>query len=101
MVIDGVSFSDDFKQEYRSFLKRAMLVFFLQRKRWAPQKPCAKIPDGELAEWSIAAVLKTVEPKGSRGSNPLLSARLHLAFERIFEASSMFFWVRLAVIVEP
>ncbi len=29
---------------------------------------------GELAEWSIAAVLKTVEPKGSGGSNPLLSA---------------------------
>ena len=27
-----------------------------------------------MAEWSIAAVLKTVEPKGSRGSNPFLSA---------------------------
>jgi hypothetical protein len=30
---------------------------------------------GELAEWSIAAVLKTVEPKGSGGSNPSLSAK--------------------------
>ena len=29
---------------------------------------------GEVAEWSIAAVLKTVEPKGSGGSNPSLSA---------------------------
>ena len=29
---------------------------------------------GELAEWSNAAVLKTVEPKGSGGSNPSLSA---------------------------
>ena len=29
---------------------------------------------GEMAEWSIAAVLKTVEPKGSGGSNPSLSA---------------------------
>ena len=29
---------------------------------------------GEMAEWSIAAVLKTVEPRGSRGSNPCLSA---------------------------
>ena len=29
---------------------------------------------GEMAEWSIAAVLKTAELKGSRGSNPLLSA---------------------------
>ena len=29
---------------------------------------------GELAEWSKAAVLKTVESKGSGGSNPSLSA---------------------------
>ena len=27
-----------------------------------------------MAEWSIAAVLKTVEPRGSGGSNPCLSA---------------------------
>ena len=26
-----------------------------------------------MAEWSIAAVLKTAEVKASRGSNPLLS----------------------------
>ena len=31
-------------------------------------------PLGEMAEWSIAAVLKTVEPWGSWGSNPYLSA---------------------------
>ncbi len=30
--------------------------------------------DGELAEWSIAAVLKTVDLHGSAGSNPPLSA---------------------------
>jgi hypothetical protein len=29
---------------------------------------------GEMAEWSIAAVLKTVVPRGTRGSNPCLSA---------------------------
>ena len=29
---------------------------------------------GELAEWSIAAVLKTVDPQGSGGSNPSFSA---------------------------
>ena len=29
---------------------------------------------GKMAEWSIAAVLKTVELRGSRGSNPCLSA---------------------------
>ena len=28
-----------------------------------------------MAEWSIAAVLKTVEPRGSGGSNPSLSAK--------------------------
>ncbi len=28
-----------------------------------------------MAEWSIAAVLKTVEVKASRGSNPCLSAK--------------------------
>ena len=28
-----------------------------------------------MAEWSIAAVLKTVELRGSGGSNPSLSAR--------------------------
>jgi hypothetical protein len=31
---------------------------------------------GELAEWSIAAVLKTVDLHGSGGSNPSLSATL-------------------------
>ena len=30
---------------------------------------------GEVAEWSIAAVLKTVELRGSGGSNPSLSAK--------------------------
>ena len=29
---------------------------------------------GEMAEWSIAAVLKTVVLRGTRGSNPCLSA---------------------------
>ena len=30
---------------------------------------------GKLAEWSIAAVLKTVDLKGFGGSNPSLSAK--------------------------
>ena len=30
---------------------------------------------GEVVEWSITAVLKTVELKGSGGSNPSLSAK--------------------------
>ena len=32
---------------------------------------------GEMAEWSIAAVLKTVELRGSGGSNPSLSAECY------------------------
>ncbi len=31
--------------------------------------------NGEMAEWSIAAVLKTVEGHTSGGSNPSLSAK--------------------------
>ena len=31
-------------------------------------------PSGEMAEWSIAAVLKTVDVKAFGGSNPSLSA---------------------------
>ena len=34
----------------------------------------ASCDEGEMAEWSIAAVLKTVELRGSGGSNPSLSA---------------------------
>ena len=32
--------------------------------------------NGEVAEWSNATVLKTVELKGSVGSNPTLSAKI-------------------------
>ena len=32
---------------------------------------------GEVAEWSIAAVLKTVDLRGSGGSNPSLSAEMN------------------------
>ena len=32
---------------------------------------------GEMAEWSIAAVLKTAVPQGTGGSNPSLSASLY------------------------
>ena len=30
---------------------------------------------GEMVEWSITTVLKTVVPRGTGGSNPSLSAR--------------------------
>ena len=37
-------------------------------------KKCSTFALGEMAEWSIAAGLKTVELRGSGGSNPSLSA---------------------------
>lgn len=36
------------------------------------------IARGEMAEWSIAAVLKTVEGQPSQGSNPCLSAKMFI-----------------------
>ena len=43
-------------------------------KDLAEWKNGATFVPGKLAEWSIAAVLKTVELRGSGGSNPSLSA---------------------------
>jgi hypothetical protein len=43
---------------------------------------------GEMAEWSIAAVLKTVEGQTSGGSNPSLSADRNI--KKTQEASSPF-----------
>ena len=41
---------------------------------WWFNKNAILLSFGEVAEWSIAAVLKTVELRGSGGSNPSLSA---------------------------
>ena len=46
---------------------------------------------GEMAEWSNAAVLKTVVPLGTGGSNPSLSAK-QKALLRSNRALS--FWIR-------
>ena len=45
-----------------------------RRKDLAESKIRYTFALGEMAEWSIAAVLKTVELRGSGGSNPSLSA---------------------------
>ena len=51
---------------------------------------------GEVAEWSIAAVLKTVVLKGTRGSNPCLSGckssfcKIYTRFLRLKIKSLMF-----------
>ena len=41
------------------------------------RKPSYSHPteSGEMVEWSITTVLKTVVPRGTGGSNPSLSAR--------------------------
>ncbi len=45
-------------------------------RHWtARRRSIMSVPAGRVAEWSIAAVLKTVEPRGSGGSNPSPSAR--------------------------
>ncbi len=51
-----------------------------------------------MAEWSIAAVLKTVDLKGSGGSNPSLSARRSKLAERL--AFLFLFFSRLKYIVK-
>ena len=45
-----------------------------RKKDLAEIKKGATFVVGKMAEWSIAAVLKTVELRGSGGSNPSLSA---------------------------
>ena len=44
---------------------------------------------GEMAEWSIAAVLKTVELRGSGGSNPSLSATKRI-FTKVVSDHNLF-----------
>ena len=54
-----------------------MDVFFFKnslKNIWWFKKNAILLSFGEVAEWSIAAVLKTVELRGSGGSNPSLSA---------------------------
>ena len=52
------------------------VIFFQKKCKKNLVKPifCSTFVPGEVAEWSIAAVLKTVELRGSGGSNPSLSA---------------------------
>ncbi len=53
----------------------------------------ANFAPGELAEWSIAAVLKTVVPRGTVGSNPTFSAKKESCFQDSFFCPKNFsFW---------
>ena len=49
-------------------------IGFDQIRQLLKNKATLKMSFGEVAEWSIAAVLKTVVLRGTRGSNPCLSA---------------------------
>ena len=72
-------------KERRNIMLRDRILFFrrvfltgrlgiTRRKDLAESKIRYTFAPGEMAEWSIAAVLKTVELRGSGGSNPSLSA---------------------------
>ena len=62
-----------------------------RKKDLAEIKKGATFAVGKMAEWSIAAVLKTVELRGSGGSNPSLSAELRM---RRLNVSAVFFCER-------
>lgn len=69
-----MQFSDK-EENYRLILIFGPPLRTINRgKDLAEWKNGATFVPGKLAEWSIAAVLKTVEPQGSGGSNPSLSA---------------------------
>ena len=70
-----MQFSDK-EENYRLILIFGPSLRTINRgKDLAEWKNGATFVPGKLAEWSIAAVLKTVEPQGSGGSNPSLSAK--------------------------
>ena len=48
---------------------------------------------GEMAEWSIAAVLKTVEGHTSGGSNPSLSASYYYLKDSQFDIVGLFIFL--------
>ena len=70
-------------------LSKSVAIGNKQQSRQRREKPPRlftkqKFILGELAEWLNAAVLKTVEPKGSEGSNPSLSTSPRSSMDRAF-----------------
>ena len=74
------------KQLYHSFKKNKINwpvrlvglgreIFILEITSSNLVRATKEIKKGEVAEWSIAAVLKTVDLQGSGGPNPSLSAK--------------------------
>jgi hypothetical protein len=53
------------------------------------EKVLCKKSFGEVAEWSIATVLKTAVLQGTRGSNPCLSA-INVDYQRIVKFTPIY-----------
>ena len=73
------------RPNFRYGLTNQRLKSVLQMGFCKKKKGCIFAPIGEMAEWSNAAVLKTVEGHTSGGSNPSFSAvknqvYIHLVF---------------------
>ena len=52
----------------------SVFPYFFYQIFFMNEKNSTFVAPGEMAEWSNAAVLKTVVPRGTGGSNPSLSA---------------------------
>lgn len=62
--------------EFFAKLQNCFRIFCRTKKKYIPLHSLNRGNKfGEVVEWSITAVLKTVELRGSGGSNPSLSAR--------------------------
>jgi hypothetical protein len=65
-----------FKGEQNPAIGLQWVAVALEKKKVPLKDSCAlDVQSGELAEWSNAAVLKTVVLQGTVGSNPTLSAK--------------------------
>ena len=76
-------YKQPYKHTYNHFflrkIKKSFINIWQKEKIVVPLQPLKKtklvILQGEMVEWSITTVLKTVVPRGTGGSNPSLSAQ--------------------------
>ena len=76
-------YKQPYKHTYNHFflrkIKKSFINIWQKEKIVVPLQPLKKtklvILQGEMVEWSITTVLKTVVPRGTGGSNPSLSAK--------------------------
>ncbi len=81
-MVSLYKYLQEIKKHYFHTVKKRDYCFAFRKKylslqRFSKRSMCQIINDtGEMAEWSIAAVLKTVDCHRSWGSNPYLSAEM-------------------------